>query len=247
MRENYENYRFSRKQWLAYVLPAAAVYALLSLLLYDSLRTFVIFPVLLAVYLRLIRNSCCQKRRKQLLDMFVPAMEAFVVALRAGYSAETALKESRKDMQRLAGEKDPMVRELIYMEKQMEVSVPLEKLFQDLADRSGIEDIGDFTKVFGAGKRTGGDLDRILTITVQHMKQKQETRKDIEAEVASRRMEHNIMSLVPCGILLYLRLTSPEYMEVFYTTLTGRMVMTASLGLYLVSWFWGRRITALEV
>lgn len=247
MRVKYDRYRLSLWECLAYPAAAFAACALLGLLLYDSLWPLVVFPVLLPGYLRLVRDSCNKRRKQKLLAMFIPAMDAFVVALRAGCSAETALRESRKDMCRLGGEEDPMVRELVYMEKQMGVSVPLEKLFLDLADRSGLEDIRDFARVFAAGKRTGGELDRILTATVRHMKQKQETAKDIEAEIASRRMEQNIMSMVPLGILLYLRLSSPEYMAVFYTTMAGRAVMTVCLGLYLISWFWGRRITAINV
>lgn len=247
MRENYDAYRFSRKEWIGYLFAGVTGYGVLCLLLYDSFWPLVCLPGALPAYLRLVRKGCREKRKRRLQEMFIPAAEAFVVALRAGYSAETALKESRRDMQRLAGEREWLVREFIYMEKQMSVSVPLEKLFLDLAVRSGVEDIAQFAQVFAAGKRTGGDLDGILTRTVRHMKQKQETQKDIEAEVASRRMEQNIMSMVPFGILLYLRLSSPEYMEVLYETMAGRAAMTVCLGLYLVSWLWGRRITALEV
>ena len=174
-------------------------------------------------------------------------MEAYVVALRAGYSAESALSECCRDMKKLAGEKDPMVGELMYMQVQLGVGVPVEKLFLDLADRSGVEDIRECARVFAAGKRRGGELDRILTTTVRHMKQKQETEKDIMAEIASRKMEQNIMSLVPLGILLYLKLTSPDYMAVYYTTAAGKVMMTGCLVLYLLSWFWGRRITAINV
>ena len=110
-----------------------------------------------------------------------------------------------------------------------------------------MEDIREFARVFAAGKRRGGELDRILTTTVRHMKQKQETEKDIMAEIASRKMEQNIMSLVPLGILLYLKLTSPDYMAVYYTTVAGKVMMTGCLVLYLLSWFWGRRITAINV
>ena len=140
-----------------------------------------------------------------------------------------------------------MVCELVYMEAQLRVGVSVEKLFLDLADRSGVEDIREFARVFAAGKRRGGELDRILTTTVRHMKQKQETEKDIMAEIASRKMEQNIMSLVPLGILLYLKLTSPDYMAVYYTTAAGKVMMTGCLVLYLLSWFWGRRITAISV
>lgn len=247
MKEKYDVYRFSRKEWLLFVSAAVAGYAALTMLLYGSLWPFVVFPVILPLYLHMISAWCIKKQKCMLKDGFISAVEAFVVALRAGYSAESALRECCRDMKRMAGEKDPMVSELMYMEAQLGVGVPVEKLFLDLADRSGVEDIREFARVFAAGKRRGGELDRILTTTVRHMKQKQETEKDIMAEIASRRMEQNIMSLVPLGILLYLRLTSPDYMAVFYTTAAGKVMMTGCLVLYMLSWFWGRRITDISV
>ena len=247
MKEKYDVYRFSPKEWLLFVSAAVAGYAALTMLLYGSLWPLVVFPVILPLYLHMISAWCIKKQKCMLKDGFISAVEAFVVALRAGYSAESALRECCRDMKRRAGEKDPMVSELMYMEAQLGVGVPVEKLFLDLADRSGVEDIREFARVFAAGKRRGGELDRILTTTVRHMKQKQETEKDIMAEIASRRMEHNIMSLVPLGILLYLRLTSPDYMAVFYTTAAGKVMMTGCLVLYMLSWFWGRRITDISV
>lgn len=247
MKEKYDVYRFSPKEWLLFVSAAVAGYAALTMLLYGSLWPFVVFPVILPLYLHMISAWCIKKQKCMLKDGFISAVEAFVVALRAGYSAESALRECCRDMKRMAGEKDPMVSELMYMEAQLGVGVPVEKLFLDLADRSGVEDIREFARVFAAGKRRGGELDRILTTTVRHMKQKQETEKDIMAEIASRRMEQNIMSLVPLGILLYLRLTSPDYMAVFYTTAAGKVMMTGCLVLYMLSWFWGRRITDINV
>lgn len=247
MKERYDAYRFSPKEWLLFLSAAVAGYAGLSMLLYGSLWPFVVFPVILPLYLHMISAWCVKKQKCLLKDGFISAMEAFVVALRAGYSAESAIRECCCDMKKLAGDKDPMVCELVYMEAQLGVGVSVEKLFLDLADRSGVEDIREFARVFAAGKRRGGELDRILTTTVRHMKQKQETEKDIMAEIASRKMEQNIMSLVPLGILLYLKLTSPDYMAVYYTTAAGKVMMTGCLVLYLLSWFWGRRITAISV
>ena len=247
MKEKYDVYRFSPKEWLLFVSAAVAGYAALTMLLYGSLWPFVVFPVILPLYLHMISAWCIKKQKCMLKDGFISAVEAFVVALRAGYYAESALRECCRDMKRMAGEKDPMVSELMYMEAQLGVGVPVEKLFLDLADRSGVEDIREFARVFAAGKRRGGELDRILTTTVRHMKQKQETEKDIMAEISSRKMEQNIMSLVPLGILLYLKLTSPDYMAVYYTTAAGKVMMTGCLVLYLLSWFWGRRITAISV
>lgn len=247
MKQSYDRCRFTVQQWIFYGSGIFLVYGAGSWLLYDSLWLWLGFPVFFVIAVRLLLKEELKKKKKRLRDSFLPCAESFVVALRAGYSAESALAESRKDIQRLYGSKDALVKELSYMENQMHVGVALEKLFTDLAVRCQDEDIGSFADVFAAGKRTGGRLDQILTVTLQHMKEKQETQKDIEAEIASRQMEQRIMSIVPWGILLYLRVTSPEYMAVLYTQSAGRIVMTVCLGIYLVAACWGRHITDIQV
>ena len=117
----------------------------------------------------------------------------------------------------------------------------------DLGERSGLEDIQNFAQVFAIGKRTGGNIGEILSNAVDQLRQKLEVQKDIQVQIASRRMEQTVMSLVPWGIVLYLNVTSAGYMDVLYRTAAGRMVATVCLVLYLVSWLWGRRITEIEI
>lgn len=47
-------------------------------------------------------------------------------------------------MERLFGNGDDLVRELRYMESQMQVGVPVEQLFWNLGQRSGVEEIRNF-------------------------------------------------------------------------------------------------------
>ena len=247
MKRSYETYTFTMRERILYGGGIFLGYGAGCWLLYDSFWTWIGFPLFFCLGIHSVRQMCIRRQKKRLARTFLPCAESFVVALRAGYSAESALRESRKDICRLYGKEEMMARELLYMENQLHVGVPLEQLFTDLAVRCGDEDIGSFADVFAAGKRTGGRLDQILTTTLQHMKEKQETQKDIEAEIASRQMEQRIMSIVPWGILLYLRVTSAEYMAALYTGVAGRGVMTVALGLYLMAWFWGRRITDIQV
>lgn len=247
MKEDYDSYRFSLKEWIIYGGAGVAGGMAGCWLLYDTFWPMLLFPAVAVWYFRELKTYAIQKRKERLKASFLPAAESFVAALRAGYSAEKAVTESRRDMQRLSGTGDLMVQELKAMEKQLHVGTALEVLFQDLADRSGVEDIGHFARVFAAGKRTGGDLDQILTMTLQHMKQKMETQKDIEAEIASRKMEQRIMSLVPWGILLYLRTSSGDYMAVLYQGMAGRTVMTVCFLAAALADFWGRKITDIQV
>ena len=65
-------------------------------------------------------------------------------------------------MERLFGNGDDLVRELRYMESQMQVGVPVEQLFWNLGQRSGVEEIRNFGDIFLIARRSGGNLGKIL-------------------------------------------------------------------------------------
>ncbi|HCT92012.1 MAG TPA: pilus assembly protein TadB [Lachnospiraceae bacterium] len=245
--ENYGDYRFTLRERLGYGSVGVFLYLGVDFLLYRSRILLLLLPICMIPYFRWVKARLISKRKQRLLESFQSAAAAFVVALRTGYAAENALAECAGDLERMMGQEDILVRELRYMQAQTALSVPLEELFADLGKRSGLEDIENFAQVFTVGKRTGGNVGEILSNAADQLRQKLEVQKDIQVQVASRRMEQTVMSLVPWGIILYLNVTSPGYMDVLYGTLAGRVVATVCLALYLLSWFWGRKITEIEV
>jgi len=244
---DYRIYRFTFREALGCGALGMVVFLVADYLLYRSVWLLIFLPIFLVPYFRWVKRQRIRQRRQQLLVCFLPLASAFVVALRAGYAAENALSECITDVERIAGSRDLLVMELRYMQAQTALSVPLEELFMDLGERSGLEDIQNFAQVFAIGKRTGGNIGEILSNAVDQLRQKLEVQKDIQVQIASRRMEQTVMSLVPWGIVLYLNVTSAGYMDVLYRTAAGRMVATVCLVLYLVSWLWGRRITEIEI
>ena len=75
---------------------------------------------------------------------------------------EQGVMECRREMERLFGNGDDLVRELRYMESQMQVGVPVEQLFWNLGQRSGVEEIRNFGDIFLIARRSGGNLGKIL-------------------------------------------------------------------------------------
>lgn len=55
------------------------------------------------------------------------------------------------------------------------------------------------------------------------------------------------MLIVPPAILIYMNLCSADYMSVLYTTLTGRILMTAALVLYGIAMLIGYKILDIQV
>ena len=82
---------------------------------------------------------------------------------------------------------------------------------------------------------------------VRIMEDKIDVKKEIDAMLAARKMEQNIMSFMPIGIILYMRMTSPGFMDMLYHNAAGVCIMTICLCCYAVAFIWGRRIVEIEV
>ena len=60
-------------------------------------------------------------------------------------------------------------------------------------------------------------------------------------------MEFRVMTVVPFGIILYMRLAFSEFMGVLYGNALGVSVMSICLGVYLAAWKLGKQMVEIEV
>ena len=178
---------------------------------------------------------------------FKDALYSLNAALQAGYSMESAVICCIRDLEKLYPESADIVREFRGMETQMHISMPLETLFLDLAERSKLEDVENFAAVFAAAKRSGGDLSQIVQKTARMLTDKIEVKKEIEATVAAKKMEQVIMSAMPFGIIVYMQVTSPGFLQVLYGNIFGAITMSLCLGIYFLAYWMGCRIVDIEV
>ena len=137
--------------------------------------------------------------------------------------------------------------EFRYIESQLRLSVPVEELFLDLGKRSGVEDIENFAAVFYTAKRTGGDMTQVLQKVARMLGDKIEVKKEIEATLATKKAEQMVMSIMPAGIICYLKLTSPGFLDVLYGNPFGICAMTVCMGIYGLSYWLGVKIVDIEV
>lgn len=208
------------------------------------------FAVLLPGFLWFVkeRRRMMQKKRAGVIKkQFLDAIQMMASAMQAGYSAENAVKEALKELEKVYEQDEIMVLEFRFISAQLDMSRTLEFLFLDFGARSADEDIRSFAEVLRTARRSGGDLLAVIRNTVRCIRQKQETVQEIETSLSGKVMEQNIMSLIPVFILAYIRLTSPEFLESMYGNTTGTAVMAVCFAVYVIAYFWGRRIVQIEV
>lgn len=228
-------------------LEAAALNGIIALCFYNSPVALLAFPLVFAWLLREKCKVLGEKRRKELKLQFKDAVQAVAAALAAGYSAENAFREARKDLQLIYAGSGDMVQELSAMERKLDSNQTIEAAVEDFAKRSGLPEAETFGEIFAVGKRNGGDLIGIMQDTAETITQIIETERQASMALASRKYEQKVMNLVPFAMILYLRMGCPGFLNPLYGNLAGACIMTASLGLYLLAWHMGKRLLDIEV
>ncbi len=244
---DYRRYSFSWKEWVFCILGYAFLDGVISFLFFDSWIAFLIFLPGIFYFAKLMRAERKKKRLRNLSGQFLSGMQAVSNALSAGYSIENAFGEALEEMEKVYGTGEMIVQEFSMIVTQLSLNRTVESLLDQLALRSGQEDIQSFAEVFKVAKRSGGDLIAIIRNTVKIMQQKEETRQEIQVCIASKKLEQNLMSVIPLFILIYVGITSPGFLDGMYHNLMGIVIMGSCLGVYLFAWILGRKMVEIEV
>jgi len=216
-------------------------------LFYQSVAIMMGCLVLLPFYRNERRKVREQEDKRRLNRGFADALSSFSAALEAGYSAENAVRETVRDLALLYPEDEPIYREFRHLQHQLQNNQSLEKAFADMAEKTQDEDMLCFAEVFEIAKRSGGDLIRVIRTTERTMAERAEVKREIRTILTAKRLEANIMNLMPCGILLYFLICDPVYLQPLYETMAGRVVMTVLLVVYAGCVRMTDRITQIEV
>lgn len=142
----------------------------------------------------------------------------------------------------LYGEHSAMYRELELIRRGMILNITLEELISDLADRSGIEEIEQFSAILNIAKRGGGNVTQIIRTTAEVISNKVETMQEMLTMLQGRRLEQNVMESMPFGISLYIAAAYPGYFGTLYHNGMGIIVMTLCLAVYAGAYLLGEKI-----
>lgn len=241
--DDYSVYRLSVKEGIVLFLGIAAVSAVVSYVFFDSL---ILGAALSVPAVFLIRKPWkkrkAEKRKTAFKKQFLNAVTLLGDYLKSGYSVENAVGKSVRELEELWGEESDVVREWRQMAAGLAMSRTAEALFHDLGERSGIEEVRTFAELFGIVKRSGGQLSTVVQSTASRLSEAFRVEEQIRAATQSKRFEQRIMSVMPIAVLLYVRFGSPDLLDPLYSTVFGRVMMSACLISYAGAIFLAGRI-----
>lgn len=221
--------------------------ALIAVLFYSSFLAVIVFSPGVWIYVRRWERIRISRKQQEFTGQLQNALESVASSLNVGYSMENAVKEAAKEMRLMYAPDTIIVKELARMCRQLEIHVTVEQTWRELAERTGLPDVISFVNVLTVAKRSGGDSIRIIRSAVRQIGEKVDVHREIETILAAKRLEFQIMSAVPFGIIGYMRFSFPEFMGQLYGGVAGVVFMTVCLGVYAAAWKLGDSIVRIEV
>lgn len=244
---NYQNYVFTKKELIKYIVLGIGIEVAIGKTFYDSVLACIILLPIIYFYLDQKAKKLQKKRMLSVEEQFRDTILAVSSNLQAGFSVENSFKEAKKDVQMLYGKDAEMVYELQILEQQLNTNQTLENILQDLAQRTQSEDILEFTQIFQIAKRSGGNMGKVITNTANVIKEKMSVRLELETILAEKKLEQGIMKGMPFFIIIYISLAAPNFFDRLYHNLLGIMIMTVCLGLYTVAYVTLDKLLEIEI
>ncbi|GKX67430.1 type II secretion system F family protein [Inconstantimicrobium mannanitabidum] len=245
---NYNCYEMTLIEKVKWSLIAMGVVFICSYIFYNSVIWAGIVSLIGIGYYKIKKKNIISKRKQKLLLQFKEALYIISSSLSAGKSVENAFVDAYDDLKTIFdfGKEDYILQELTYINRRIKINQTIEEALDDFATRSGLEDVVTFSSVFGACKSTGGNLKSVTEITSNIIGEKISIKQDIETLISGKKFESNILTIIPFAIVLFIRISSPDFLEPLYT-IQGRLISTGALVIILISTLWGRKITNIEV
>lgn len=237
----------NKKEYAWNVIKNSIFIGMVSMLFYQSFVAFLCLQPLQIPMLRRQSEESERRKKRGLSIQFREVIMSVSANLQAGYSVENAFCESYQDVAMLFGTDSYMARELLLLRGKLKNNQTLELILQDLAQRTGVEEIWEFAEIFRIAKRSGGDLRGIIANTAKMIGDKIEVSKEIDTVMAEKVLEQRLMRYIPFVMIAYISMTSRGYFDSLYHNVFGVVVMTICLLLYGVASWMSDRILRIEV
>ena len=238
----------NQKERLKYFAISMGGLAFTGWLFFNSLIAAVLLALLAFPLEKYWVASRAEKRRKELEVQFKDMLFSFSASFQSGRHMKEAILEARENLLGVYPPGAPINAELELMVRQLNSGGENERaVLFDFARRSGSEDARYFAEVYYTCLTTGGDLLSVVNRTAEIILEKMSIRREIDTIMAQKKYEAKLLTGVPFMILLYLRFSSPAYLEQLYTTALGLLVMAAALVSLAIAFVWSGKIMSIEV
>ena len=162
------------------------------------------------------------KRNKRLALFGTQLSDALTIicnALRVGQSFQTAMKSVADEME------EPISREFMRVYRETQYGMPLETSLARLISRTKNSDLDLVCSAVIIQRQIGGNLAIILENISGTINQRIQLRGEVKTMTSAGRLSGYIVGALPVFIIVLLMFLNPNYIDMFFSTSSGRMML----------------------
>ena len=187
-----------------------------------------IWGLLISIFLGLITTNILitrlfDRRIAQFLDNFVYAMDIIVRGLRSGLSTNQCFLQIAKDSEPVVAE------QFLAMVEDYKFGMNTEQVMYRFMKRLPLSEVNFFCLSILIQSKTGGNLAEIITNLSKILRNRKSLLLKIQTLSSEAKTSAIIMSCMPLGIIGILSIIAPDYVDVFFTELVGKLVLGGCL------------------
>ena len=183
-----------------------------------------------------------EQRKVKIEDQLADAMVSLSSAIKAGLALAQALEILAQQCPK------PICQEFQQLIGEYQLGKPLETCLLETKQRLRSENFALFAASLEASRQSGGKLNETVERIAHSVRELQRLERKIQSETAQARKSALYMAMAPFAILaIYYFVVDQENTEKLFTTVLGQIMLSASLVLNLVAYFWARKILNPEI
>lgn len=246
MIEDYSVYEFCLKEKVQTFLEGLVIDGVIAFLFYNSMWAMIPGALVIVLYFREKKHILMRRRKNRLRRELKEFFCGLIVTLQTGKSMENAFFQTLKDVTPYCEKDSELVEELKKICAGIGMGISLEAQLSEFASRACLEELEYFSEVFSVAKRSGGNMISIMKNTIRMIQERMESEAEIQTVLSEKQLEFYLMSVIPLGIILYLRIGTGTLISCLYGNLLGTVVMTGCLIVYGGCVWYGKRLLEIE-
>jgi Flp pilus assembly protein TadB len=185
-------------------------------------------------------NHRAAKRVKALQEQLPDALALMAASVEGGQTFQRSIDMYRRDA------RPPLSAELDRVMAEVAVGSDLVVALENMAERSGVEDLKWAVEAVRIQQSTGGRLAPILHTLASFMRTRQEVRREVQTLSAEGRMSGYVLFAIPLFLVGALELKDPTYLDPMLHGV-GLVVLIGTAGLMALGFWIVRRMVNIKV
>jgi tight adherence protein B len=227
-------------EYLVISAGAALLLAVLGGFLVGNVIASVAAILVVAIVAWYIPSRRANKRIKKMQEQLPDALSLMAASVEGGQTFQRSIDMYRRDA------RAPMSEELDRVMAEVAVGSDLVVALENMAERSGVEDLKWAVEAVRIQQSTGGRLAPILHTLASFMRTRQEVRREVQTLSAEGRMSGYVLFAIPLFLVFALEMKDPSYLDPMLHG-AGLIVLIGTAGLMALGFWIVRRMVNIKV